>query len=400
MRVFNSLGSNYDFKFVLKSLLAFGGNGEVLKLKKTLNKKYSGEAFLFYKGRQALTYALESLNLPKDSSVAFTGFTCFVVFDAIKKAGLKPIPIDIDFSLNFTTTNFKKTLNEEDIKALIVQNTLGYPCEIEEILKICKEKGIILIEDLAHCAGGKYVNKKEIGTIGDLTVLSFSQDKIIDGISGGAVVIRNKKYQLRFNRSQKNIKEIFGNPSIILQSKDKLYPLLTFKIKALYDIGGNLLHFILKKTKLLSTPMQGNINKFLNLPEWYCSLINYQFDNFDKELKHRREIAEIYKEELDSKILNNEIIDFVSLSSNLRFPIFVENREKLINYLKTKGVYVSDIWYDFPIAPKKYLAEENIENKLSNSKRISETILNLPTHKNISQKTAMEICDLINLCIK
>ena len=41
---------------------------------------------------------------------------------------------------------------------------------------ICKEKDIVLIEDLAHCVGAKYLNGKEAGNVGDLVVLSFSQD--------------------------------------------------------------------------------------------------------------------------------------------------------------------------------------------------------------------------------
>lgn len=389
MSVFNSLGSNYNFNFVLKSLFTFGGDGEVLRLKKNLEEKYNGDVILFYKGREAITFALESLNLPKNSAVAFTGFTCYAVYKAIGKAGFKPIPIDIGFSLNFSSIDLRRILNGENIKALIVQNTFGYPCAIEEILKICKEKNIILIEDLAHCAGGEYENGKEAGTIGDFTVLSFSQDKIIDGISGGALAIRNKKYQ-------KSIINSFKNPSLALQLKDRFYPLLTFKIRVFYEAGGKLLHFVLKKTKILSTPMQETLYKFSNLPGWYCSLINYQFNNFDKELKHRRQIAKIYKEKLSKKIINDETAELVDLSSNLRFPIFVENRKDLIKYLKKNNIYVSDIWYDAPIAPERYLIEPNFENNLPNSKRISELVLNLPTHENVSFKNAQKICDLIN----
>src|SRR2546428_552227 len=73
-----------------------------------------------------------------------------------------------------------------------IQNTLGYPCNIEEVKLICEQKKITLIEDLAHSIGTTYNNGVESGTMGDMTILSFSQDKIIDGISGGALITNHK----------------------------------------------------------------------------------------------------------------------------------------------------------------------------------------------------------------
>ncbi|OGH45761.1 MAG: hypothetical protein A3H50_02240 [Candidatus Levybacteria bacterium RIFCSPLOWO2_02_FULL_37_10] len=397
MSVFNSLGSNYDFGFAIRALfpevaklfLLPGGLG--LDLKKYLEEKYDGEAILLFKGREAITLALKLLDLPKNSQVAINGFTCYAVYKAIEKAGCKPVLIDIPRDdLNLTRSDLVSTLTKNpDIKVVIVQNTLGYPCDIDEISEICKEKNIFLIEDLAHSVGAKYKNGTEAGRVGDFVVLSFSQDKIIDGISGGALIIRNKIYQ-------KNIENSFKNPSVALQLKDRFYPLLTFKIRIFYNVGGKLFHFVLKKTKLLSTPMQGTLYKFSNLPEWYCNLINYQFNNSDKELRHRRKVAEIYSRNLSKKILSDSIVKNIDLSANLRFPIFVENRQNLINYLKKDNIYISDIWYDAPIAPRRFMSEINYKNDCPNAEKISEKILNLPTHKNISEKQALQLSNLIN----
>ena len=376
MRIFNSLGSNYNFGFVLKSLFALGSDREVLKLKKTLKEKYEGDVVLFYKGREAITFALESLNLPRNSSVAFTGFTCYAVYKAIEKAGFNPIPIDITESLNFSADELNKTVKDFDVKVLIIQNTLGYPCNIDGILKICKKKNIILIEDLAHCAGAKYRNGKEAGSMGDFVALSFSQDKVIDAVSGGALIIRNKKY-LSFKNFQ------FKEPAN--QMKDRLYPLFTYKIRFLYNLGfGKILHFILKKLNLLSKPMQEGLYNFYSLPNWYCNLAMLEFNNLPKQLNHRRKIAEIYAKNLNKKILNPNIIEKISISSNLRFPIFVENRKKLIQFLKESNIFISDIWYD-DVAPE-----------CPNAVEISRIILNLPTHINTTQRDALKISERIN----
>ena len=186
MSIFNSLGSNYDFKFVLRTLFTGGRDAE---LKSFLENKYKGRVSLVYKGRKAIELALK--NLPQ-GFVAINGFTCFAVYDAVKKANLNIEYLDMEKGeLNFSAKTLEQAVRKNpDIKAVIIQNTLGYPCDIESIIKICKENKITLIEDLAHSVGTKYENGMEAGSVGDFVVLSFSQDKIIDSVSGGALIER------------------------------------------------------------------------------------------------------------------------------------------------------------------------------------------------------------------
>ncbi len=393
MSIFNSLGSNYDFKFVLKSLFANNNSSHYQKLKEFLENKYEGKAILVYKGREALTLLLNVLNLPKESVVAINGFTCFAVYKAIETAGYEIECLDLEKTnsdLNFTPYELEKKLKEnKNIKAVVIQNTLGYPTDIEKILQICKDKNIILIEDLAHCIGTKYKNGKEAGTVGDFVTLSFSQDKVVDAVSGGALVIRNKKYNNLKIQQPASPQGGFKNVNNYQQLKDHLYPLLTYKIRFLYDLRiGKLSHFILRKLNLLSKPMQGNLYEIYSLPNWYCGLVYSAFNVLQKDLNYRRKIAEIYKNNLDKKILFDAITEKVSLSSNLRFPIFIENRKDLIRFLKRKKIYVSDIWYD------------SVSPDCPNAQMISHQILNLPTHKNISTKQAEFLSNQINKWLK
>ena len=387
MNIFNSLGSNYDFNLCLKSLFSFNANQS--ELGKILEEKYGGRAVLLYKGRQALQLALQTLNLPKDSYVAINGFTCFAVYESIKSAGLKIEYLDIERGdLNFPPEVLKLRIKiNPKIKAVIVQNTLGYPCDIEKIAEICKNNQIILIEDLAHSVGGKYENGQEMGTVGDLVVLSFSQDKMIDGISGGALIIRNNS----------SLAEEFAKVSDKQQFKDRFYPLLTFLIRKTYPFAvGKILHKILKMFNLLSNPMGVDSTIIHKLSNWYCPLIKSQFDHLESNLIHRKKIASIYNQMISQKIISKTISGQINLSSNLRFPIFVNNRESLMKYLTKYGIYVSDIWYDGPIAPKKYLSQTSYAGECPNSELASSEILNLPTHQSVSEEDAQKISELIN----
>lgn len=384
MSIFNSLGSNYNLKYVLNSIFS-DTNGQNQKLKNFLEEKYGGKTILTYKGREALTLALKILNLPKESCVAINGFTCYAVYKAVDEAGLTPICLDLEkenYDLNFSAETLEKSIKEnKNIKVVVIQNTLGYPAEIEKIANICKENNLVLIEDLAHCIGTKYENGKEAGSFGDFATLSFSQDKIIDAISGGALVIKNKKYNLTTQQ--------FSEISFIQKLKDHLYPYFTYKIRFLYNLRlGKIYHFIIKSLDLLSKPMQEGLYKLYSLTDWHCNLALLEFGKLKQQLNHRREIAKIYSKNLNKKILHSRITDKISLSSNLRFPIFVKNRGGLIKFLKESKIFVSDIWYD-SVAPE-----------CPNAVEISHKILNLPTHINISEKDALKITERINAWIK
>jgi perosamine synthetase len=387
MRIFNSLGSNYNFSYVLRSLFS-DGHDQNRKLTNFLEHKYNGKVILAYKGREALILALKSLDLPRESCIAINGFTCYAVYRAIHETGLTPACLDLNENnsdLNFSAETFQKSLEQnKNIQAVVVQNTLGSPCDIEKITKICAEKDIILIEDLAHCIGTKYLNGKEAGTVGDLVVLSFSQDKIIDSVSGGALIIRNKKYQKAISKLQG---ETLQNPKN--QLKDKMYPLFTFKIRKLYDLGlGKPLHYLLKKLNFLSKPMTGGLYEIYTLTNWYCNLALFEFRKLSEQLGHRKEIARIYTKNLNKKILDPNTVKNISNSANLRFSIFTENRGELIKFLKKDGIFVSDIWYD-SVAPE-----------CPNAVEISKKILNLPTHINVTKKDALRIAERVNVWLK
>lgn len=164
--------------------------------------------------------------------------------------------------------------------------------------------------------------------------------------------------------------------------KDKFYPFFTYLIRKTYSFGfGKMLHFLLKNLRLLSNPMSPGTN----LPN--PQLVLSQFENLNKNLNHRKSIASIYAKMINPKILSPKLVSQIPLSTNLRFPIFVENRRNLIKFLADNQIFVSDIWYDTPIAPS---------GECPNGELAAEEIVNLPTHINVSEKDAAEVSSLIN----
>ena len=134
--------------------------------------------------------------------------------------------------------------------------------------------------------------------------------------------------------------------------------------------------------------MQEGLYNFYFLPDWYCNLALVEFGKLKQQVDHRKEIAKIYANNLNKNILNLNISTNIDNSSNLRFPIFLENRGDLIKFLKKYNIFVSDIWY-FDVAPE-----------CPNAVEISHKILNLPTHINVTRKDALRIAERINAWLK
>src|SRR5947207_3063947 len=78
--------------------------------------------------------------------------------------------------------------------------------QINEISSLCKEKGVILIEDCAHAHGASW-NSKKAGTYGDAGVYSFYATKTVSTGEGGMLVSRHPDL-LEFARKFRN----YGKP--------------------------------------------------------------------------------------------------------------------------------------------------------------------------------------------
>ena len=76
-------------------------------------------------------------------------------------------------------------------KAIIAVHLTGISVEIDKILKICKKKNIILIEDCAHALGTSF-KSKHVGNFGIAGSFSFYPTKQLTTGEGGMVVTNNK----------------------------------------------------------------------------------------------------------------------------------------------------------------------------------------------------------------
>ena len=159
------------------------------KIQGLIKKKY---AISTTNGTTALETAIQSLNLKKGDEVILPSFTIISCFNAIVKNGLIPVPVDCNFGdWNMDIEKLKKKITNKT-KAIICVHLAGWPCDMDEILKIAKKNKLFVIEDCAQAHGAIYKNKS-VGSIGDVGCWSFCQDKIMTTGGEGGMITTNKK---------------------------------------------------------------------------------------------------------------------------------------------------------------------------------------------------------------
>ncbi len=72
----------------------------------------------------------------------------------------------------------------------------GIPCQMDEIVKICKKNNLILLEDCSHAHGARYKGKL-VGTFGDIAAWSLQGPKNVSGGEGGILLTDNEEFYYR-----------------------------------------------------------------------------------------------------------------------------------------------------------------------------------------------------------
>ena len=147
----------------------------------------TGHAVALANGTLALDVALKALGIGPGDEVVVTPRTFIASVSAVVNAGAKPTFADVDEdSGNIAAATIAPVLTERT-RAIIPVHLGGWPCDMDSIMGLARDRGIAVIEDCAQAHGAK-VGDRSVGSIGDIGAWSFCQDKIMTtGGEGGMV---------------------------------------------------------------------------------------------------------------------------------------------------------------------------------------------------------------------
>lgn len=143
-------------------------------------------------GSVALELALYALGIGEGDEVVVTSRTFVASASSVVLRGAKPVFADVDpNSQNITAESVRAVLTPRT-KAIIAVHLAGWPCEMDEIMALARERGLWVIEDCAQAHGATYKGRP-VGCLGHVAAWSFCQDKIITTGGEGGMLTTNDR---------------------------------------------------------------------------------------------------------------------------------------------------------------------------------------------------------------
>lgn len=198
--------------------------------------------------------------------------------------GLKPVFVDV--SLETFSTDIEKILplvNENTIGLTLV-HCLGFNSISQQIIDLCKDKDIFLIEDCCEAHGATYQEKK-VGTLGDVSNFSFYFGHHMTTIEGGMVCTNDDEiyqYAKMFRSHGMTRLDYLQNDELGMNLQKKyeslypdLNPLFTFAVPG-YNMRNQELNAIIGSSQL--PRLDYNIQRRIeNLKTWVDNLDSEKF---------------------------------------------------------------------------------------------------------------------------
>ncbi|MBZ9753150.1 DegT/DnrJ/EryC1/StrS aminotransferase family protein [Deinococcus sp. HMF7604] len=150
-------------------------------------------AIALHNGTLALELALHAFGIGAGDEVITTARTFIASASAAVMRGCVPVIADVDpVSQNITAETIRAALTPKT-RAIIPVHLAGWPCDMDPIMELAREHGLIVIEDCAQ-AHGAFYKGRPVGSIGHAGAFSFCQDKIMTtGGEGGLLALNDSE---------------------------------------------------------------------------------------------------------------------------------------------------------------------------------------------------------------
>ena len=170
--------------------------------------KYTGckRAVVCVSGTNALHISLMLAGVERGDEVLTQALTFIATCNALSYIGAEPVFIDVDRdTMGLSPTAVRKWLEmnaeikdnqcfnkntRRRIKACVPMHTFGHPVHLDELVEVCNEYHIELVEDAAESIGSLYKGK-HTGTFGKIGALSFNGNKTITTGGGGMMLFND-----------------------------------------------------------------------------------------------------------------------------------------------------------------------------------------------------------------
>ena len=149
-------------------------------------------------GTEALSLSLKAAGIGEGDEVVTSANSFIATALAISFTGAKPLFVDIDYrTYNMDPNGLELFLKRrmaragwKKVKAILPVHLYGHPAEMNSILEIANQYGLLVIEDACQAHGAMYGGKRT-GSFGAFGCFSFYPTKNLGGYGDGGMVVTN-----------------------------------------------------------------------------------------------------------------------------------------------------------------------------------------------------------------
>jgi len=307
------------------------------KLADYLKVKY---CLVFNSGTSALHAILLAYGIGPGDEIIVPSFTFIATANAALFVGAKPVFADIAPDYTLDPTRLEKLITAKT-KAVIPVHLYGLPADMDGISKIASRYKISVIEDTAHAHGAVF-GKKKTGTLGIAAAFSFYPGKNLGAYGDAGCVVTDNR-------------------------------LLADAVRKLRNHG---------RTEKYRHQLVGYGERLDTLQ---AAVLSVKLKHLERWNRQRRTAAALY----DRRLKDIPQVTMPETISGRRhvyhlYVIQVEQRDKLKNYLKEKGIGCG-IHYPIPLHLQpayKFLRYKR--GDFPDTEKISGRILSLPIYPEIT----------------
>ena len=135
----------------------------------------------------SLFVALKALGVMPGEPVLCNAFTLAPVPGAIAHAAARPVMVDITDRLTIDLDDLRSKIAQSGAKALLLSQMRGHLPELPELMALCREQGVQVVEDCAHTLGARF-DGRPAGSFGDVACFSAQTFKHLNAGEGGLLV--------------------------------------------------------------------------------------------------------------------------------------------------------------------------------------------------------------------
>ncbi len=370
------------------------------KISSAINKHFlNTKVFSYSSARSSIAACLGAWGIGPGDKVLISAFTCLAVPTGIIAVGAKPIYADVNpLSLNNSESQLINLI-EDNVKAIIIQHTMGFGVSFSKLIEIAAERNILLIEDCA-LSWGAVQSGVLLGSKADAVIFSMELSKTISTGWGGVLLSRNKKLSIQLDEHYASlgkpkigrvIKETFQTAISGICQKPEFHWFGKYIIYLFFKF--NIFKYSTPVNEIKGYPSPDFILR-LALPQLF--LLAFQWKKMSEiQVKHDKNIS--YFINGIGELENFKVVDYADLNHTVspRICFYTDDRLLFTDWFLENGVEVG-YWFDGPLSPLPESEKFNFYPELfPNANAVASHIVNLPFHCRLTHSDIRKIASLV-----